>query len=54
MKAGSKARMLLIESVGYQHRGVYTCIAKNQAGVTNYSAVLDIHGTQVYDLHKCM
>ncbi|KAG8244655.1 hypothetical protein J6590_017600 [Homalodisca vitripennis] len=43
MKNGQKASMLLIDMTGYQHRGVYTCTAKNPAGVANFSTTLDIH-----------
>lgn len=43
-KAGNKASVLLIESAGYQHRGIYTCTAKNPVGVANYSTILEIHG----------
>lgn len=45
MKNGWKASMLLIEATGYQHRGVYTCIAKNPAGVANFSTTLEINGS---------
>lgn len=51
MKNGQKASMLLIESAGYQHRGVYTCTAKNPAGVTNFSTTLDIHGRNTPHMH---
>lgn len=45
VKAGTKASMLLIESAGPQHRGDYTCIAKNKAAAVNYSTTLEIHGS---------
>lgn len=34
-----------IESVSAENAGEYTCIAKNPAGVTSYSAKLNINGT---------
>lgn len=43
-KVGRKASTLLIESAGIQHRGNYTCIAKNTAGFVNYTTPLNIHG----------
>lgn len=44
---GGKASMLLIDSVGAQHRGNYTCTAKNPAGVISYTSSLDIHGNDI-------
>lgn len=44
IKAGSKGSMLLIETAGYQHRGNYTCTAKNSAGTTEFTTILNIHG----------
>lgn len=51
MKNGQKANMLLIESAGNQHRGVYTCSAKNPAGISNFSTTLDINGRLIENLH---
>ena len=35
---------LSIDSVQAEHAGEYSCIAKNKAGVANYSAVLNVNG----------
>lgn len=43
-KVGKKANMLLIDSVGAEHRGNYTCTVRNSAGVANYTAALHING----------
>lgn len=36
--------MLSIESVRDRHRGNYTCVAENNAGVTKYSTELRVNG----------
>lgn len=41
---GNKISMLSIESVRAEHRGKYTCIAKNDAGVEDYSSFLNVNG----------
>ena len=41
---GTQASMLVIQSVDYQHSGVYTCRAENPAGITTYSAELKVNG----------
>ena len=41
---GTQASILTINNVGYRHSGVYTCRAENQAGVTTYSAQLNVNG----------
>lgn len=46
---GKKASILIIEPAGYKHRGAYTCLASNSAGVTNYTAILNINGTSFID-----
>ena len=42
---GTQASMLVIQSVDYQHSGVYTCRAENPAGITTHSAELRVNGT---------
>ena len=41
---GKQTSILIIQSVDYQHSGVYTCRAENPAGVTNYAAELKVNG----------
>lgn len=42
---GRRASALMIDEVNSQHQGNYTCTARNWAGIVNYTAKLDIHGT---------
>ncbi|XP_065340895.1 cell adhesion molecule Dscam1 isoform X49 [Cloeon dipterum] len=42
-KIGRKISSLSIESVHASHVGEYTCVAKNAAGATNYSAFLQVN-----------
>lgn len=46
-KVGSKTNLLLIEAASSEHRGDYTCTAKNPAGSVSYSTNLNIHGKKV-------
>ena len=41
---GAQASILMISSVDYQHSGVYTCRAENDAGISTYSAELLVNG----------
>ena len=41
---GQQTSLLMISSVDYHHSGVYTCQAKNSAGVSSYSAELKVNG----------
>lgn len=45
MKMNSKISMLSIDSARADHAGIYTCIAKNLAGSSSYSAILNVNGT---------
>ena len=41
---GTRTSILMISSVGYRHSGKYTCIAKNNAGMTFESTRLKVNG----------
>ena len=41
---GSRTSLLLINSVGYRHSGLYTCRASNPAGSTTHAAELKVNG----------
>ena len=41
---GTRQSMLTIMSVGYRHSGLYTCTAKNKAGVVSQTAELKVNG----------
>ena len=41
---GTQTSILMISSVDYQHSGVYTCRAENQAGIKTHSAELRVNG----------
>lgn len=41
---GDKAILLSVNAVGPEHSGNFTCIAKNAAGITNYTAELQVNG----------
>lgn len=51
-KVGRKGSTLFIESVNAHHRGNYTCIARNDAGLTNYSTSLNVHGNLPVEISK--
>jgi len=44
-RIGKKITMLEIPTVTEYHRGSYSCIAKNRAGVVNQTALLMVNGT---------
>lgn len=44
-----KTSILNIDSVSAIHRGIYHCVARNQAGAANHSAVLEVNGTPPVD-----
>ena len=41
---GMMTSILMINSVDHGHRGSYTCLAKNKAGVTSSTAELKVNG----------
>lgn len=43
-KLGDRSSVLTISNVLAHHNGEYTCIAKNGAGVVNYTASVHING----------
>lgn len=53
MNAGRKTNLLIIESAGLEHRGLYTCSVRNRAGIVSESARLDIHGKLTACLWLC-
>jgi len=44
MKSGMRLSSLSIESVRARHSGEYTCLARNAAGASNYTAYLHVNG----------
>ncbi|ODN02698.1 Hemicentin-1 [Orchesella cincta] len=46
-KIGSRISVLVIESVDFNHNGLYTCTAKNAAGSTDYMAKLIVNGKEI-------
>lgn len=52
VQLGEKNMILSISSVEAKHVGRYTCVARNQAGVQEYSADLMVNGTH-YLLKYC-
>ena len=43
-KPNQKMSVLAIEAVKARHRGNYTCVASNRAGISQHSAYLYING----------
>ena len=41
---GTKTSFLMINSVSHEHRGSYTCLAKNKAGSAISTAKLNVNG----------
>ena len=39
--------MLVIEQVQHHHQGLYTCMAKNDAGTTSYTTELKVNGINI-------
>ncbi len=46
---GSRTSMLTIQSVGYRHSGLYTCVASNKAGSVSKSAQLKVNGVLCFN-----
>ncbi|KAI8422223.1 hypothetical protein MSG28_006118 [Choristoneura fumiferana] len=42
-KIGQRASLLLIDPAGWSNSGSYTCLARNAAGFSNYTASLEVH-----------
>lgn len=42
---GTRTSILIIQSVGYRHSGVYSCRAQNPAGSDTFSAELKVNGS---------
>ena len=51
-KIGSKSSIMQIDSVDASHSGNYTCLAKNSAGQTSYTAQLTVVGISLSDKKK--
>lgn len=51
-KIGIKASFLNIDYVDSQHSGNYSCTARNSAGVSIYSATLNINGNNLFKKQK--
>lgn len=45
-KIGKRVNILTIEAVAGHHAGMYTCQAKNRAGMTEHSARLIVNGSE--------
>ena len=41
---GTRTSMLMINSIGHRHSGLYTCIASNKAGSVSSSTELKVNG----------
>lgn len=46
-KAGARASSLSIDSVRAEHSGGYSCVARNAAGNSNFTAILHVNGISV-------
>lgn len=43
-KLNARTSALSIESLASQHRGVYQCVARNKAGFSEHSSLLQVNG----------
>lgn len=49
-----RVSQLSIDSVSAEHAGEYTCLAKNKAGITSFSALLNVNGIVIcFNLFFC-
>lgn len=46
-KFGDRSSFLTVPSVTADNSGNYTCVASNEAGQTNYTARLNVHGRNI-------
>lgn len=44
VKVGKRSSILSIESVTYEHAANYTCLARNAAGASSFTAQLQVNG----------
>jgi hypothetical protein len=51
-KLGPRTSMLTINSVGYRHSGLYTCTAKNAAGVAAETTKLKVNGNKAREIKE--
>jgi hypothetical protein len=47
-QVGTRMTMLIIHSVGHRHRGNYTCIAQNPAGMVSQTVELKVNGKFIF------
>ena len=45
MKVSPRLSSLSIESMSYEHRGDFKCVARNKAGQAEYTTELKVNGT---------
>lgn len=45
LRTNKRISQLTIDSVQEEHAGVYSCLAKNSAGIASWSTVLKVNGT---------
>lgn len=48
VKNGKRVSSLTVDNVDASHSGMYTCMASNLAGSTNFSTSLSVNGTTIY------
>lgn len=50
---GHQGILLLIGKADAHHQGLYTCTARNEAGIANFSTFLDVHGNVSLSVRAC-